>query len=271
MKTRIISAAVAVVIALVVLFLHNTITLEIAVGLLIAGMLFELFKATDCLKYKFTSVICIIFGLGSPFLRFLGKWWGLAAIGVLMLLFMSFLYQFKSMKIDKFAMALFFTAFVTLSMNSLIFIHSLSSKHGLFYLVLTLCGAWLADSGAYFAGTFFGRHKLCPNISPKKTVEGFVGGTVTNGLIFIVLALGYVEFFAEGIKPDYLLLFIFGMLCSAVGLLGDLSASLIKRQYEIKDYGNIMPGHGGVMDRFDSVLLVAPFMYAALVYFPVLL
>lgn len=137
--------------------------------------------------------------------------------------------------------------------------------------MLTLCGAWLADSGAYFVGTFLGRHKLCPNISPKKTVEGVIGGVITNGLIFVLLGLGYTKLIATGdVSANYILLFVLGMICALLGLLGDLSASLLKRQTGIKDYGNIMPGHGGVMDRFDSVLFVAPFMTIALSVFNII-
>lgn len=269
MKIRIISASVAIVIALIVLFLHKTIVLEIAIALLIVGMLFELFRATKCLRYLPTTIICYAYGLTVPFFQFMGKWSGLVTLCWAMLCFATLLYQFKTIKFDKFAVIMFFTVFITASMNSLISIHNLTEDHGLFLIVLTLCGAWLADSGAYFAGTFFGKHKLCPNISPKKTVEGFIGGTITNGLIFLIIAVVYSKLIVTDVTLDYFLLFIYGMACSVIGLLGDLSASLVKRQYEIKDYGNIMPGHGGIMDRFDSVLFVAPFMYAVLSYFPI--
>ena len=180
MKIRIISASVAIVIALIVLFLHKTIVLEIAIALLIVSMLFELFRATKCLRYLPTTIICYAYGLTVPFFQFMGKWSGLVTLCWAMLCFATLLYQFKTIKFDKFAVIMFFTVFITASMNSLISIHNLTEDHGLFLIVLTLCGAWLADSGAYFAGTFFGKHKLCPNISPKKTVEGFIGGTITK-------------------------------------------------------------------------------------------
>ena len=118
----------------------------------------------------------------------------------------------------------------------------------------------LADSGAYFAGTFFGKTKLCPEISPKKTVEGLIGGVISNGILMLIISLFY-QFVLKGEPIHYLGVLIAGMLAALIGLVGDLTASVIKRQTGIKDYGNIMPGHGGIMDRFDSVLLVAPFMY----------
>ncbi len=266
MKTRIISAAAAIVIAVVVLMLHKTVALEIAVALLISGMLFELFRACDCGKYFPTMLICVAYGLVTPFSSYIWKAFPLIQTAFVMLIFATYLKQYKTLKFDKLAIMLVTTILVTASMNSLLTLHDSSNEHGLFLLVLTLCGAWLADSGAYFAGTFFGKHKLCPNISPKKTVEGLIGGTLTNGIIFVGIGAVYGKLIAD-VQLDYFLLFLLGMACSIVGLLGDLSASLVKRQYGIKDYGNIMPGHGGVMDRFDSVLFVAPFMAVMLSVF----
>lgn len=268
MLTRIISAAAAIIIAVAVLCFHNTVVLNIAVAVLIEIALFELFRAEDCLKFKFSQVLCYIFALTVPFSNYLLRlseniMYYISAV-FLLLMFLSFLGYYKTMKFEKLSFMFFVTAFVSVSMSTLLYLNRTGGKHGLFYVVLTLCGAWLADSGAYFAGTFFGKHKLCPNISPKKTVEGLAGGVIANGIIFIILGFVYSKIVKTGIDINYILLFVLGMICALMGLLGDLSASLIKRQTGIKDYGNIMPGHGGVMDRFDSVLFVAPFMTFAL-------
>lgn len=126
-------------------------------------------------------------------------------------------------------------------------------------LIFAFMGAWVADTGAYFAGTFFGKHKLCPEISPKKTVEGLIGGILANAIAFA----GYAAWLNRGAVDGKLNLFtcaVVGAVCCLLGLLGDLTASLIKRECGIKDYGNIMPGHGGAMDRFDSLIYIAPFM-----------
>ena len=141
--------------------------------------------------------------------------------------------------------------------------------------MLCLAGAWLGDSGAYFVGTFWKfweKHKLCPEISPKKTWEGAVGGVLTVGLVFALYAFGYQivqGYRGYNFEVNYLYLVIMGFICGVLGIIGDLSASLIKRQYGIKDFGNIMPGHGGLMDRFDSVLFVAPFMMFVLSHFTI--
>jgi phosphatidate cytidylyltransferase len=119
---------------------------------------------------------------------------------------------------------------------------------------------WCTDSFAYFTGIFLGRHRLAPHISPKKTVEGAVGG-LFGGIGGAVL-IG--EIFLDFSLSD---LVILGLLLSAIGQLGDLIESLLKRNYGVKDSGNFLPGHGGLLDRFDSVLLSGPFLYYYLKYF----
>jgi len=137
----------------------------------------------------------------------------------------------------------------------------LNADYSRIYLILALCSAWIADTGAYFTGTFFGKHRLCPEVSPKKSVEGFVGGIVLN---LVVEELVYILLLNQSHSvKDAVLFGITALLAGAIGTLGDLTASLIKRQTGIKDFGNIMPGHGGALDRFDSVLMVVPFFYIA--------
>lgn len=130
-----------------------------------------------------------------------------------------------------------------------------------FYILLFLFAViWCTDSFAYFTGIFLGRHRLAPHISPKKTVEGAVGG-LFGGIGGAVL-IG--EIFLDFSLSD---LVILGLLLSAIGQLGDLIESLLKRNYGVKDSGNFLPGHGGLLDRFDSVLLSGPFLYYYLKYF----
>ena len=263
MKQRIISAAVAIVIAVIILALHNTFVFELAIAFLAVTALMELFKATKLDRYYIQTSICyayaILLCLGHIFpklaeIRYSEIVFYLFIIAMLT----SFFKTYERLKYYKMMMLMAFGYFVPASFETLLKMNDY--KYGLFMIVITLCGAWLADSGAYFAGTFLGKHKLCPTISPKKTVEGLAGGVVTNGILMIIIGLVY-DFGLNGPSLNYIALFFVGMLCALIGLVGDLSASLIKRQTGIKDYGNIMPGHGGVMDRFDSVLLVAPFMY----------
>ena len=138
--------------------------------------------------------------------------------------------------------------------------------YGRYFIMLPFVVAFLTDIGAYFVGVTLGKHKLCPVISPKKTVEGFVGGIALAiiGMVgyALVLQLGF------GFQINYFYVAIYGILGSLAAVMGDLSFSVIKRQTGIKDYGYLIPGHGGILDRFDSVILVAPLMEALLVLIP---
>jgi len=266
MKTRIISAAVALVIAIVVLLLHNTFVFNLSIGLISALAIAEIFKATKRIKFTIPAVMCCAYAVIDAFMPvFYRKGWllffspslyfGLFVLGMC-------LFYLKFYETYKYKDLFFMIGVGSLIPYSFGTIISMASyyKGGVFLVVLTLSAAWLADSGAYFAGTFFGKTKLCPNISPKKTVEGLVGGVISNGILMLLIALVF-DLFTDSYDPRYFFIFLSGMIAALVGLVGDLTASEIKRQCGIKDYGNIMPGHGGVMDRFDSVLMVAPFMY----------
>lgn len=124
------------------------------------------------------------------------------------------------------------------------------------FLLLPLIFSFASDTGAFFAGRSFGKHKLAPKVSPNKTVEGAIGGLAGNAIGGIVFAFVMNQWLGQSI--NYLMMAILGVLCSIVAQLGDLSFSLIKREFGIKDYGNLFLAHGGVLDRFDSVLFVAP-------------
>jgi phosphatidate cytidylyltransferase len=152
-------------------------------------------------------------------------------------------------------------------MNLLVTLLLINEKFGMMYVILALCAAWISDTGAYFTGTFFGSRKLCPEISPKKTVEGFIGGIAAD--IVVMLLASLIFGLIAGVHVNFLWLMFTAAVCSVSGVLGDLSASLIKRQRGIKDFGNIMPGHGGVMDRFDSALFTIPVFFACVSAIPI--
>ena len=139
------------------------------------------------------------------------------------------------------------------------------------YVILLILGfAWGGDTSAYFAGRAFGRHKLAPVVSPHKTVEGAVGGVVGSVVIGLAITGVYSAVYAQPMLVQrygaaaYLVLAVLGAAGSVLGILGDLTASAVKRQCGIKDYGTIFPGHGGIMDRFDSVMFIAPFVTVSL-------
>jgi phosphatidate cytidylyltransferase len=140
--------------------------------------------------------------------------------------------------------------------------------YGRYFILIAFVLAFLSDTGAYFAGLYLGKHKLAPVISPKKTVEGMIGGVLAAivGMLLYTLVLDLAfDFF----QVNYLYAVLYGVVGSLASVFGDLSFSVIKRQCGIKDYGNLIPGHGGILDRFDSMMIVAPLVEAFLLLIPV--
>ncbi len=137
-----------------------------------------------------------------------------------------------------------------------------NENHGLFLILFAMFCAWMTDVMAYFAGSFFGKHKLCPNISPKKTVEGAVGGVAGCVISTVVLYAVFTNFIFEAQENNYLAVILMTIFLSIISMCGDLTASVIKRNFGIKDFGKLIPGHGGIMDRFDSMIFVLVAFYA---------
>lgn len=141
------------------------------------------------------------------------------------------------------------------------------SPMGEYLYWLIFIGAWATDTGAYFIGMLLGKHKLIPEVSPKKTVEGAIGGVLGCVLGFVIFGFCMTHF--NSFQVNYLYLILTAVFVSVISQLGDLIASYIKRENDIKDYGTIFPGHGGVMDRFDSIIAVAPVILGIAVIFGV--
>ena len=171
----------------------------------------------------------------------------------------------QSVSFSDVTVSLFAVVYAVLFLMPLSFMRH--AENGLAMVFLAFIGAWLPDTAAYFAGSFLGKHKLIEAISPNKTVEGAIGAVVGSAVSFaiyggILTALGYaVNFFA---------LLVLSILCGVVAQLGDLSASLMKRACHAKDFGNLIPGHGGLLDRVDSLMFITPVVYCFTLVFPVL-
>ena len=130
-------------------------------------------------------------------------------------------------------------------------------ENGIFIVWLVFIASWVCDTAAYFVGVLFGKHKLAPVLSPKKSIEGAVGGVI--GAAAIGALYGYiVRNQVVGIKDTMLVFALISAAGALISMVGDLAASAIKRNHDIKDYGNLIPGHGGILDRFDSVIFTAP-------------
>lgn len=181
--------------------------------------------------------------------------WAIAAV-VLFIFWLNAYCVISKGKIEysRCASAMMSVIYITVGFSSLILLRD--SIDGNFVFLLVFIGAWITDTMAYFTGYLFGRHKLIPEISPKKTVEGAIGGTLFSGVAFVIY--GIIVTNSSDVKMNLLTLFIAGVISAVVAQFGDLTASVIKREAGIKDYGNIFPGHGGILDRFDSIIALAP-------------
>ena len=132
-------------------------------------------------------------------------------------------------------------------------------SYGMFFLLFSFFCCWMTDAMAFFAGSLMGKHKMCPRISPNKTIEGAIGGVLSNALLCMILLAVFRHFFK--LEVGFVFTFVVAVILSVISIFGDLAASVIKRQNGIKDFGNLLPGTGGVMDRFDSSLFVIPLLY----------
>ena len=184
-------------------------------------------------------------------------------IGLLIAITALYVFTFPKYKTEQVMMAFFGVIYVAVLMSFLYFIRM--TPDGIFTIWLIMIASWGCDTCAYLAGVTMGKHKMAPILSPKKSIEGAVGGVIGAALIGAIYGFavgGHID--AVSNAPLY-----FAILCACAGLIsmvGDLVASAIKRNYEIKDYGKLIPGHGGVLDRFDSVIFTAPIIYY-LIYF----
>lgn len=274
MKTRLITAFGMAVIGIPIIIFSKFIIFAITVALLSLIAVYEMFRAIGIEKKYLLSVPAYIAAAVFPLLSyFLAE---VHTFGYLLVcvagLFAYLTYTFfvavfmkGELKFSELSQAFCMATYVIFSFTSISFMRYMDRRVGIWSFVLVLVIAWGSDVFAYFSGRFFGRHKLIPEVSPKKTVEGAIGGIVcATGLAVLY---GFIVNKATGLIPNYAVLAISAFVLSAVSQVGDLIASLIKREHGIKDYGNIFPGHGGVMDRFDSVLSITTLVMAICLIF----
>lgn len=270
MKTRVISALVGLLLLGAVLCLFETAVLDVAIAALSVMAVYEMINAIGLSKNKIFTGVCAAFAavFSSSFYQTMGSISGYIefCFGVVVLLFV--MNHHKELKATDAAFAYFFTIFIPKAFSTILLFRSFGSPVSYFLVLMSLAVAWLNDTCAYFSGYFFGKRKLCPKLSPKKTVEGAIGGVFGDLLVCCVLAFVYAK--ATGCAINWPSFAIFLPVGAVIAIFGDLAASAIKRQYGVKDYGKVMPGHGGVMDRFDSWIFVAPLLYMWNIYLPLI-
>ena len=266
LKQRIITG-VALVVALIVILILGTPFVEIAIALLAAIAVIELFNTVKLSGNKLLMVVSVTGAVGLVAVQCFGAQFFNPLLYVyIVVLFIIYMANMQKVSFKEIAKTFFVTIYVAFMFAHIILVRNM--EYGYLLIWFVLVGAFVTDTAALFAGKFFGRHKLCPNLSPKKTVEGSIGGVL--GCIVCTLILCLVCHIGFRCETNYLWAIVVAFGASVVSQIGDLSASCIKRQFGIKDYGKIFPGHGGVMDRFDSLFFVAPFVYYMLLITPIL-
>lgn len=277
LKERIISGLIIAFILLGSLFTLNTVFFPILMAAVCGIAVYEL---NNVAKVKLPiEIVSIAVGAYIPFeIRY-----GLlekihitpfAALTVYVIAMLIMMIKWHGeVHFDQVAISIFSSLAVPMALgcwiriNDLQLVYDKYDKFIVLYLMLFVIScAWLSDIFAYFTGVFFGKHKMTPVVSPKKTWEGAIGGIVITAALNVGLFFFFDKnFFEEGLFLwNWYAVIPISMALSVISIFGDLSASVIKRHYGVKDYGWLIPGHGGIMDRFDSMLFVFPVMYAFL-------
>ena len=268
MKTRIISAVVLLPVLLILLLAAPTIVTAIVWGLLLAISAYELLYTTGLVReprlviYASTMAFAVVIWSHFGSIHAYGQLGLMIFVGVL---FAEMMLSHIKITFDKICLCMMAGFLVPFLLSSLIRILILS-RVGRYMILIPFVVAFGSDAGAYFAGRFFGQHKLAPVISQHKTVEGVIGGVVSS--VVLMLLYGLVLQLAFDFQVHYGYAIIYGLAGALSGVFGDLCFSVVKRQTGIKDYGKLIPGHGGVLDRFDSMMMVGPLMESLLILIP---
>ena len=268
MKTRILAAAVLLPLLLVIVIFAPTVCVAILFGIMSVIAVWELLAVTGLVKHKTLIGITMVPAFLIAMWSYSGASMGylmLIILGTYIALFVLMMLDQENISFSQIAMCMVAGILIPILLCSLVRIFC--GRSGRYLIFTAFVAAFLSDTGAYFVGCAFGRHKLAPTISPKKTVEGMAGGVlaaVVGMLIYCVLM-----HFAFGFRVNYGYALVYGVFGALSGVFGDLSFSVIKRQTGIKDYGNLIPGHGGILDRFDSMMAVGPMMEILLAFLPI--
>lgn len=253
MLTRILTSAVGLVVFFSLLFIPAGPGLfNLAVFVVIAGMLTELYSSIKThaglrvVGYIVMAIMLMVMIFTPSMKEFLMPL-------CIVVYFISMVFLHKKVDYKDVITNALLTFYVTYFAGTLI---NIRTDYGVFAVLLVFICAWMTDTGAYFIGCFFGKRKLIPKVSPKKTVEGAIGGIIVCMICNVI----YINVLGLISSQSILYTLLFSVIISVVSQFGDLAASAIKRDCKVKDFGNLLPGHGGLMDRFDSVTFIAPIM-----------
>lgn len=261
MKTRLITAGIAIVFFLAVLIFGemNGIVLIIAIALANTILCGEYLSAKKLNKNLKLMIPCLVFALLIPALsctdfRYIPLYLCVLTLAVFAVAF------HQEIRIEDIIFAVSGVILLSVSMAAFAIRACIENRYSSFWVILIVGIPWIADSVAYFVGSAVGKRKLCPIISPKKTVEGAVAGVIGGTIAPLLFGLVFQLIYGN-VTINYAILPVIGLLNSVISIFGDLLFSVIKRHCGIKDFGSIMPGHGGLLDRFDSVILCTPVIF----------
>ncbi len=271
MKTRLITAGVGLVVLGIVMALFQTPVFELVVAIITIIAIDEIYKAFKLEsggKMIFAGAIPYIFLLLFSHVLGIQSYFPIFTFAFLIYIACCLVRHSQTLDFTKLSALIGFGTVVVSCFYSVVWLkavlpQNIYGNEALYVIFLILGFAWGGDSAAYFTGRMFGKHKLAPVVSPNKTVEGAVGGVLGSVLLGIIITAVH-GMISKGntigglTLEHYLLVSALAVAASLLGILGDLFASSVKRQCGIKDYGYIFPGHGGILDRFDSVLFIAP-------------
>lgn len=261
--TRLISGIILVLLSIVFVGQGGALLFGVTALISVIG-LFELYRVLG-IERKSLAVIgyvaaCSYYGI----LWFEGQqYMTLLIIASLMVMMALYVFTFPKYKTEEITGALFGVCYVPVMLSFLYQTRVMSD--GAYLVWLILISSWGCDTCAYCSGMLLGRHKLAPVLSPKKSIEGAVGGALGAALIGFVYAVLFGARMSEFHNPRAVCAIACGI-AAIISQIGDLAASAIKRNHGIKDYGKLIPGHGGILDRFDSMIFTAPAIYFALVF-----
>lgn len=261
-KQRAISAVILVIIAAITLYFGGALTCLVMCAVSLIGVM-ELLRIYGLNKkgLGYASYGATVFYYAL--LYFDLHQFILPLIAVYMLVILAiYVLTYPNYK-DKEIMAAFFAfVYVGVMLSYVYLIRDM--KHGLILVLLIFVSSWGNDTCAYLVGRAIGKHKMSPILSPKKSIEGLIGGIVGAGILGVVFGLIYNHFMQ--VAHSVWIFALIGAVCALPAVIGDLAASAIKRNNDIKDYGKLIPGHGGILDRFDSIIFTAPIMYYLILY-----
>lgn len=275
MKQRVITGVLGALFGLTVLAFMFTPVLGIVIAAVSLLASYEIQHVAK-IENKLLMIINIVLAAFMPFTyeyKLFSKLpfptYVIAIVYVIIMMFIM-LGNYKKTKFEDVVMSMFCGVIVPYVMSTITLLRNLclsrpdlfQQSHVFFIIFTALLSAWLNDTFAYFVGRKFGKHKLAPNISPKKSVEGAIGGIVITMLFNLAFFFIFDYFFFKNDTIKWWMIPATSMFLSAISIGGDLSASVIKRNFGEKDFGTIFPGHGGIMDRFDSYSFVMPMLYA---------